>query len=272
MNSIFNQLRQEPLADLSTARVGVVGCGSVGSHVGWQLASAGVGALSLVDRDHIEFTNLRRHLAGTAHAGQPKAAVVQHFIQDRFPAIQCNAADFDIVEDPERTDNWLESLDLVIVAVDSESPKYLLDSLCRQRNLPAIYGGVYGAGWAVEAIHVAADGPCYGCAARSLGRVGVPVELPATLAYAIPTQAHETGWIHADLTSIQTAASCLSRLACAILQAQRGCNTQLAEWPGFAWRFPLRAIPAWNAQPWQRITVDVTSDPSCLICGSETPL
>ena len=75
------------------------------------------------------------------------------------------------------------------MAVDDESPKHLIDAMTRELNLPAVYGGVYGGGWAVEAILTdpVAGTPCYACAARALGRIGISLHSkPPVLGYSLP--------------------------------------------------------------------------------------
>ena len=64
-------------AKLAAARVLLVGCGALGSHIAEQLVRAGVGFLRLVDRDIVELTNLQRQVLFDekhAIAGWPKAA------------------------------------------------------------------------------------------------------------------------------------------------------------------------------------------------------
>ena len=43
----------------------IVGCGALGSHIADTLARAGVGTLTIVDRDVVELTNLQRQVLFT---------------------------------------------------------------------------------------------------------------------------------------------------------------------------------------------------------------
>lgn len=55
-------------------RVLLVGCGALGTTIAEQLVRAGVGFLSIVDRDLVEITNLQRQvLFDEADIGSPKA-------------------------------------------------------------------------------------------------------------------------------------------------------------------------------------------------------
>ena len=48
---------------IAAASVAVVGCGGLGSMIGLYLAGAGVGAITLIDDDVVEVSNLHRQLA-----------------------------------------------------------------------------------------------------------------------------------------------------------------------------------------------------------------
>ena len=47
---------------LKKKKVLILGCGGIGSHVGWNLTALGVGELTLVDHDTVEISNLNRQL------------------------------------------------------------------------------------------------------------------------------------------------------------------------------------------------------------------
>lgn len=62
---------------LKEARVGVAGCGGIGSNVAVLLARAGVGSLVLADHDRVEERNLNRQHYFQAHLGMPKAEALR---------------------------------------------------------------------------------------------------------------------------------------------------------------------------------------------------
>lgn len=65
--------RMPELAGLASRHVLLIGLGALGSVVAEQLARAGVGRLTLVDRDRVEPGNLVRHAADLRHIGWSKA-------------------------------------------------------------------------------------------------------------------------------------------------------------------------------------------------------
>src|ERR1700684_2483819 len=65
---------------LSKARVLLVGCGALGTHVAEQLVRGGVGFLRIADRDIVEITNLQRQVLFDENDAQrqwPKALAAE---------------------------------------------------------------------------------------------------------------------------------------------------------------------------------------------------
>ncbi len=248
----------ETAADLAGARVAVLGCGSVGGLAAWALASAGVDNLELADRDRLEGANLRRHVCGGSDLGRPKAEAVAGFLRARFPRVTATPHDICFLECPDQLREMLGRSDAVLAATDDEAPKYLIDSMAREIGHPVVYAGVYGGGWGAEVVLTdPADGtPCYGCAARALGRTGVPVSPAATGAdYARQDpRTPPSAWVRADLAAILPCAALAARLVTAVLSDQRGAGATRREFQAAgasAWRLALRRVPAWGFGPWE---------------------
>jgi hypothetical protein len=263
---------REPVVSLAGASVTVLGCGSVGGLAAWALAGAGVGTLHLADRDRLELTNLRRHVGAAADLGRPKADVVARFLNARLPHINTEAEDTCFLNRPEVVRELIAAGEAVLVAVDEEGPKHLIDAMAREIGRPVVYAGVYGGGWAVEV--VLSDGarrtPCYACAARVLGRTGIPIQ-PAEPAadYALPVAALPASeWPRADLTSLLPCAALVAQVVVACLADRRGQGAALCELTGgaaTAWRLALRQVPVWGG-PWALLPVVVSAVPGCPEC------
>ena len=110
-------------ARIRTAHVAVVGLGGVGSWAAEALARSGVGALTLVDLDHVAESNINRQvhaLDGTL--GQAKVLAMRDRIAQINPA--CRVA---VVEDFVTSENWLSlappQADAVIDACDQIKAK-----------------------------------------------------------------------------------------------------------------------------------------------------
>lgn len=131
---------QERLAD---ARVLLVGCGALGTHIADTLARAGVGFLRIADRDFVELHNLQRQTLfdeGDVAAGQPKAlAAVEKLRQIN------SAVTFDPVIDDVNAGNIAalsRGVDVIVDGADNFETRYLLNDAAVRAGIPWVYGGV----------------------------------------------------------------------------------------------------------------------------------
>ena len=77
---LFAGIGREGQTRLRQSRLLVVGCGALGSALAETMARAGVGALTVVDRDYVEATNLQRQSLfdeEDAARGLPKAVAAE---------------------------------------------------------------------------------------------------------------------------------------------------------------------------------------------------
>jgi molybdopterin/thiamine biosynthesis adenylyltransferase len=75
----------ESAAPLEKCHAVVIGCGALGGQLAVQLAQAGVGRLTLLDNDVLEWRNVGRHVLDGASVGKNKARAVMEAILRRFP-------------------------------------------------------------------------------------------------------------------------------------------------------------------------------------------
>lgn len=120
------------VARLNQSHVLIAGLGGVGSFAAEALARAGVGALTLVDHDQVDPSNLNRQLVALRSTiGQDKTAVMARRIADINPSCRLRLmTEFLAVDGMEQI--LSEPFDLVIDAIDSLSSKVaLIETACR---------------------------------------------------------------------------------------------------------------------------------------------
>lgn len=129
---------REAQARLASARVILFGVGGVGSYAGEALARAGIGHLTLVDKDVVDLTNVNRQLIALhSTVGQPKVEVAAARYRDINPAAEIRAIRETVL--PENVaDFHLETYDYVVDAVDMVTAKLALIADCYAKDVPIL--------------------------------------------------------------------------------------------------------------------------------------
>lgn len=126
---------------LLTSRVLILGCGALGSVVGAYLAGAGVGALTLVDFDTVDVSNLQRQfLFRERDAGRSKARMLAERLSERNSGVDIRVEERRIETSDART--LFPGHDFIVEATDNADTKYMVDSVCAELGLPYALGGV----------------------------------------------------------------------------------------------------------------------------------
>lgn len=159
---------QEGQQRLRSAHAAIVGVGALGSVAADILARAGVGTLTLVDRDVVELTNLQRQtLYAEADLGQPKVEAAAR----RLQAVNAHCRVFAEAEDlgPATAERVLGLLGppesrpgVLIDGADNFELRYLLNDLAVKHQIPLVYGGAVAAS-GTQATFLPGQGPCLRC-------------------------------------------------------------------------------------------------------------
>ncbi len=249
---------------LAQQRVGVVGLGSGGGFVAVSLAMSGVGKFVLVDEDTLETVNIVRHMADLRDVGRPKTDVIADLIRQRNPSAEVTTINGRIEEHLDA----LDGLDLLVVGVDGENAKYIINQACLERNLTAVYAGVYERGEGGDvAIIRPHDGPCYACWAAELREELAKPDDAAELDYGMigpeGTLEAEPGlWLHVVRIASVQADMALNELldGTEVYRAMPGNTVILAN-------TSLEIIAGEISPPYSAVWATVERDPHCLVCG-----
>ncbi len=130
---------------LARAHVAIVGVGATGAATASLLARAGVGRLTLIDRDFVEPSNLQRQMLfdeDDARAALPKAEAARRHLARINSSVRIDAAITDLV--PANAPDLLRA-DLVLDCTDNFETRYLINDLCVREARPWIYAAAVGA-------------------------------------------------------------------------------------------------------------------------------
>jgi adenylyltransferase/sulfurtransferase len=131
----------------------LVGCGALGTHLAEFCVRAGVGSLTMVDRDVVEFSNLQRQGLFTeadARAGTPKAVAAAGALAaiDSSMAVRPLVTDFTHENAEEIAEGFSGGsagvATLILDATDNFETRFLINDLACELGIPWVYAGCVG--------------------------------------------------------------------------------------------------------------------------------
>ena len=131
---------------LRAGHAAVVGVGATGAATAGLLARAGIGRLTLIDRDFVEPSNLQRQMLfdeDDARAALPKAEAARQHLQRINSSVELTTHIADLV--PANVSELLAGADIVLDCTDNFETRYLLNDLCVRDSRPWIYAAAVGA-------------------------------------------------------------------------------------------------------------------------------
>jgi molybdopterin/thiamine biosynthesis adenylyltransferase len=131
---------------LASAHVAIIGVGATGAATASLLARAGVGTLTLIDRDFVESSNLQRQVLfdeADARESLPKAEAARRKIALFNSTVTVHPHIADLV--PANIHEILAPTSLILDATDNFEIRYLLNDYAVQQSKPWIYAAAIGA-------------------------------------------------------------------------------------------------------------------------------
>jgi adenylyltransferase/sulfurtransferase len=141
----FSGIGERGQQALLDAHAVVVGCGALGTFHAAALARAGVGRLTIVDRDYVEWSNLQRQWLFEeldAAEGMPKAAAAARRLAAINSGIRVDARIADLT--PSNAAELLAGADVILDGTDNFEARFLINDFAVSRGLPWIYGASVG--------------------------------------------------------------------------------------------------------------------------------
>jgi adenylyltransferase/sulfurtransferase len=225
---------------LRSSHVLLVGCGALGTVAAELLVRAGVGTITIVDRDRVEAGNLHRQFlfdARDAALGIPKAEAAKA----RLAAIDPNVRVRGFYDDfaPRNARRYAESVDCIVDGLDNLETRYLLNDLAVDRGIPYVYGAAVGTEGMCAVVRPGLS-PCLRCLFPELPP-------PGTIATC------ETNGVLNAATALVASLEVAQALKMLVGRPDR------LE-PG------LIAVDLWS-NTWRRIETAAGRDPSCPCCA-----
>lgn len=160
---IFAAIGKDGQERIANARVALIGCGALGSTIADLLVRAGIGQLTIADRDYVELHNLQRQSLFDERDVRdhiPKAAAAMN----RLAEINAQAKVMPVIADVNGSNitQIVQDADLMIDGTDNFETRYLINDVAVKLNKPWVYGGVI-ASYGMTMTILPGETPCLRC-------------------------------------------------------------------------------------------------------------
>ena len=148
-------------------RVLINGAGSVGSYIAEQMVRSGVGAVTLIDPDTVEFANLSRTNFTAADVGHLKINALSRRLLSVSPSLSITRVPSNLHDlSTETLTRLFNQADVVICAVDDRRAQLLINHFAYHHRKPAVFVGIYRGARSGEVVYIEPPLPCFDCATR----------------------------------------------------------------------------------------------------------
>jgi molybdopterin-synthase adenylyltransferase len=128
---------------LKKAHIFIAGAGGLGSPIALYLAVAGIGTLTVVDKDVVDQSNLNRQILHyDRDIGRKKTASAEEKLSEANPDIVVKVIDATI--NASNASTLIGNADGIVDGMDNYPTRYLLNDVAIQKNIPLFHGGIRG--------------------------------------------------------------------------------------------------------------------------------
>ncbi len=170
---IFAPIGVEGQKKLRNKHVLLVGAGALGTGSAEMLARSGVGKITIVDRDYVEWSNLQRQQLYTEEDAKlriPKAiAAKKRLIAINSEIeIQCHVMDVSV----EEMEQLVKEVDLILDASDNFDIRLIMNDISQKHQIPWIYSACVGS-YGISYTILPGETPCLNCLLENVPMGGV---------------------------------------------------------------------------------------------------
>jgi adenylyltransferase/sulfurtransferase len=170
---LFPPIGPEGQERLAAGSAVLVGCGAIGAATANLLVRAGIGRLSLIDRDFVETSNLQRQTLfdeADADKALPKAFAAERKLRSINSDVRVDGIVADL--NPRNAEELLSGFPLVLDGSDNFETRFLVNDFAAKSGVPWIYAAAvssYGVTMAVRPGQTA----CLACLLETSGEAGL---------------------------------------------------------------------------------------------------
>ncbi|MEK7018102.1 thiazole biosynthesis adenylyltransferase ThiF [Bacillus sp. FSL R9-9410] len=182
---LFSPIGGEGQQKIREKHVLIIGAGALGSANAEMFVRAGVGTVTIVDRDYVDWSNLQRqHLYAESDVENnlPKAVAAKKRLEEINSEVRVEALVQDVTA--EELEELVTNVDVIIDATDNFETRFVVNDISQKYSIPWVYGacvGSYGLSYTI----LPGKTPCLSCLLQSIPLGGATCDTAGIISPAV---------------------------------------------------------------------------------------
>ncbi|MES9780358.1 thiazole biosynthesis adenylyltransferase ThiF [Bacillus thuringiensis] len=182
---LFSPIGAEGQQKIREKHVLIIGAGALGSANAEMFVRAGVGKITIVDRDYVDWSNLQRqqlYAESDVKNNLPKAIAAKKRLEEINSDVTIEALVQDVTA--EELEELVTNVDVMIDATDNFETRFIVNDIAQKYSIPWIYGacvGSYGLSYTI----IPSKTPCLSCLLQSIPLGGATCDTAGIISPAV---------------------------------------------------------------------------------------
>ncbi|HDR8182890.1 TPA: thiazole biosynthesis adenylyltransferase ThiF [Bacillus thuringiensis] len=182
---LFSPIGEEGQRKIREKHVLIIGAGALGSANAEMFVRAGVGTVTIVDRDYVDWSNLQRqqlYAESDVENNLPKAVAAKKRLAEINREVRVKALVQDVTA--EELEELVTNVDVMIDATDNFETRFIVNDIAQKHYIPWIYGacvGSYGLSYTI----LPSKTPCLSCLLQSIPLGGATCDTAGIISPAV---------------------------------------------------------------------------------------
>lgn len=184
---LFSGIGKQGQNALQQKHVLLIGAGALGAANAEMIVRSGIGRITIVDRDYVDFSNLQRqnlYAEQDALDRLPKAAAAQKRLSLINSDVEITALTLDA--DASFFENFLKNneIDLIIDGTDNFDVRFMINDAAQKHGIPWVYGACVASG-GLSMLVLPGKTPCLHCLMDSVPAAGATCDTAGIISPAV---------------------------------------------------------------------------------------
>ncbi|PRT00411.1 thiazole biosynthesis adenylyltransferase ThiF [Bacillus wiedmannii] len=182
---LFSPIGEDGQQKIREKHVLIIGAGALGSANAEMFVRAGVGTVTIVDRDYVDWSNLQRqqlYAESDVENNLPKAVAAKKRLAEINREVRVEALVQDVTA--EELEELVTNVDVMIDATDNFETRFIVNDIAQKHSIPWIYGacvGSYGLSYTI----LPSKTPCLSCLLQSIPLGGATCDTAGIISPAV---------------------------------------------------------------------------------------